>query len=288
MVIKMITMLVKKNICLLIFLISLFGCATKVDLNSYKNNSKIDLKSYQNSSDKEPFDKNNKYNIFQSPAINLKDITVTSDRYKQFIHNDILAKIYESKIINIKNEGESDYKIFLSLDSVSSKSYYSSRSTYYKYVTLSAKVINNKTNDIHFFSQDAKGTSIGSPSRRAFDAAIGKANKGLLYSIANEILPKAIIVSTKVKINNEDDLIFRINAGSSNGVKENQEVEVYKTVIKNDEFINEDKIFVGYGKVSTEVSSKYSWIVLDEKSSNHEVEVGDKVQLIFEEEFFKF
>lgn len=275
----------------LILIFGIIGCAKKIRLNEYHNHAQIELKDYEDnlkiiSKDQQAVDVD-----FKSPVININDISFAGGSRKQYVYKDFLEKLYESNIIDIKDEGESDYKVELSLDSTSSRSYSSSRSSSYKkYVTLSAKVINNKNNDVYFFSEEDSATSYNTSSQKAINAAIGKANRKLLNAIANTIVPQAKIINSKISKNDQSNMIFLINAGTSHGVVPQQKVKIFKALTDKELIMGEEiqsEGFIGDAIVTDKVSASYAWIVLENKSDNQQVSIADKVKLQFSDSVFK-
>lgn len=290
---------------LVIFLVFFTGCATKIELAEYKDVSSIST-----------LDINDVSKVYKTPIVNIDDIKVTSEEYSKFLHSDLLSQINDTKIIKIKNNGFSDYKIEITLDSLSAKSSFTKRRwiktgkdkkgrptgyysdpywTYYTYATVSAKVINTKTKDVYAYKKDGyysfsvNGYYERALKSSAYTAAISDANESIINSIANDIIPRAKIISSKVNIDDDDDYIFLINMGFNQGIKSQQRAYVYKTLIEKDQIKGhtlKNSIYIGKATISNQVSSNNAWIVLDDEDNNKIVKIGDEVKITFNNNFY--
>ena len=290
-----------KNSILFFFLLILFsGCATKIELSEYRDISSVNI-----------LDEDDVSKIYKTPIINLENIKVISTKYNKFILNDIIGAIHTSKIIKIKDSESSDYSIEINLDSVDLKASYTKRRwistgkdrhgnltgyytnpywTYRVYALIYAKVVDNKTKEIYAYSENGYYTfRTTGYNRRAIQSneykkAISDANKKLINAIANEIIPKARIISTKVNLDDDEDYIFLINMGLNHGVKSQQKSKVFKTIIEKDQINGKtikNSIYIDDATVSNQVSSNNAWIVLDDEDNNKRIRVGDEVKVIF-------
>ncbi|MEA3354185.1 MAG: hypothetical protein U9Q33_10250 [Campylobacterota bacterium] len=96
-------------------------------------------------------------------------------------------------------------------------------------------------------------------------------SKKILNDLANNIMPKATVVSYKNSLTDQNDKIFKINMGSDHGLKSQTRCKVYTY---NGKYINNCT-------VSNNIGVQSSWIVLDKKDKNSEVTLNSRVEFNF-------
>ena len=103
----------------------------------------------------------------------------------------------------------------------------------------------------------------------------------LLTQIANEVAPEGLVVSKKVAVDDDEDLIFMVNMGKSEGLREGQKLQVFKEVVFKDEIDAKtllNKVQIGTATVSNQITPHYAWVMMDDSDHNTVIEVGDIVR----------
>lgn len=103
----------------------------------------------------------------------------------------------------------------------------------------------------------------------------------LLQQIANEVAPEGLVVSKKVSIDDDEDFIFLVNMGKTEGLYEGQKLLVFKELVFKDEIDAKtmtNKVRIGTASVSDQVMEHYAWMIMDDEEHNRVIEVGDIVR----------
>lgn len=103
----------------------------------------------------------------------------------------------------------------------------------------------------------------------------------LLKQIANEVAPEALVISKKVSIDDDEDFIFLVNMGKSDGLREGQKLLVFKELVLKDEIEAKtlvNKVRIGTATVSDQVMAHNAWITMDDEDHNRAIDVGDIVR----------
>lgn len=118
------------------------------------------------------------------------------------------------------------------------------------------------------------------PRSRYIESLQGSLER-LHRQIANEVAPEGLIVSKKVAIDDEDDWIFMVNMGHTEGLREKQKLLIFKEIVFKDEIEAKtmmNKVRVGTATVSDQIMPHYAWVRMDDSDYNRIIEVGDIVQ----------
>ncbi|MFY9142746.1 hypothetical protein [Sulfuricurvum sp.] len=279
------------------------GCATtKVDLYKYKDISSVSIVD----------DDKANYQVVR-PKLNA-DITVDTNGFGEFdgtMRDYFLAYNDQKEVFKLDQNGS--YRLKLTLHNVSSnkkftpsqyierkrkiktdkgiiikdESYYSDPYWTYHVDTAVVAELTSAGGEQKFFeADDAISYSLtgkyGSeiPRSKYVESLQGTLSK-LLKQIANEVAPEGLVVSKKVSIDDEDDLIFLVNMGKSEGLYEGQKLLVFKELVFKDEIdarTMTNKVHVGTATVSNQVMSHYAWMIMDDEDHNHVIDVGDIVR----------
>jgi len=292
------------NIVLALLSVILFsGCATtKVDLYKYKDvsaiaivdDSKADYKVEHPTLDANIAVEANSWESF---APSLKDYFLAyNDRHNIFkidqngsyrlkltLHNMGSSKEFTPpRFVERKRKIKTDKGVI-----IKDESYYTD--PYWTYTVEAAAVaeLNGPGGSKKFFeAKDASSfkTTGRYPSdvpRARYIESLQETSAKLLKQIANEVAPKGLIVSKKVAIDDNEDFIFMVNMGRSEGLCEGQKLLVYKEIVSKDEIdaktLNE-KAYIGTATVSNQVNDHYAWMMMDDSDQNPYVEVGDVIR----------
>ena len=119
--------------------------------------------------------------------------------------------------------------------------------------------------------------------REKYLESIQNTLNNLLRTMANTMMPNGMIVSKKVAIDNEKEAIFMINMGSMNGLYPEQKVVIYKANTFNATLGGGlvENLQTATGRVSNQIMPYNGWIVLDNSDYNSVVEVGDTIRLVY-------
>lgn len=279
------------------------GCATtKVDLYKYKDVSSVSI-----------VDDDKANYLVARPKLNA-DITVDTNRFGEFegtMRDYFLAYNDQKEVFKLDQNGS--YRLKLTLHNVSSnqkftpsqyierkrkiktdkgiiikdESYYSDPYwTYYVDTAAVAELTSAGGEQKFFEADDAISYSLtgkyGSeiPRSKYVESLQGTLSK-LLKQIANEVAPEGLVVSKKVSIDDEDDLIFLVNMGKSEGLYEGQKLLVYKELVFKDEIdarTMTNKVLIGTATVSNQVMSHYAWVIMDDEDHSRVIDVGDIIR----------
>lgn len=279
------------------------GCATtKVDLYKYKDVSSVSI-----------VDDDKANYLVARPKLNA-DITVDTNRFGEFegtMRDYFLAYNDQKEVFKLDQNGS--YRLKLTLHNVSSnqkftpsqyierkrkiktdkgiiikdESYYSDPYwTYYVDTAAVAELTSAEGEQKFFEADDAISYSLtgkyGSeiPRSKYVESLQGTLSK-LLKQIANEVAPEGLVVSKKVSIDDEDDLIFLVNMGKSEGLYEGQKLLVYKELVFKDEIdarTMTNKVLIGTATVSNQVMSHYAWVIMDDEDHSRVIDVGDIIR----------
>lgn len=284
-------------------LIFLSGCATtKVDLYKYKDVSSVHILD----NDKES------YKVIR-PKLN-SNIVVDSNGWKDFeitMRDYFLAYNDDKKVFDLDKNGS--HKLKLTLHNVSSnerftpsqyvekkrkvktdngyvikdESYFSD--PYWTYNVDTAAVANLTSSDgtEKFFEADNSlryrviGRHKSGIERSKYVESLQGTLLKLIKKIANEVAPEGLVVSKKVAIDNENDLIFMVNMGKADGLREGQKLLVFKEIVFKDEIDAKtltEKVRIGTATVSNQVMPRYAWMIMDDEDHNSAIDVGDIVR----------
>jgi len=105
----------------------------------------------------------------------------------------------------------------------------------------------------------------------------------LLRDMANTMVPNGMIVAKKVAIDNEKEAIFMINMGSMEGIGSEQKILLYRTNAFNATLGGRivENLPSATGRVSNQLMPHNAWIVLDDQNKNTLVEVGDNIRPLY-------
>lgn len=279
------------------------GCAVKVDLQEYKDVSSVNFVNEKTSQ----FE-------YKTPKLNPKLSLSENSNYSKYAYNSLMSLLSSSNIFEFNEYEKNAYSLEVKCDFYDfEKTYNPSKfirtgkdlktgqeKGYYTKpfweITTSVKVTtilkNNANGSSKFYSNsgrnyytvEASSWSSISASETSYNQAIDQAMSKTLMQIGNDILPRAIVISSKVNIDDADDYIFLINMGSNHGIKAQQKATVFASNIEKDQTksktINSDE-FIGSARVSNQISRDNAWIVMDDEDNNKKVKVGDEVKIIF-------
>lgn len=290
-------------LCTAVLLSLLTGCTTtKVDLYKYKDVSSVTIVD----------DYKANYQV-KRPKLD-SNIAVDTNGWREYettIREYLLA--YNDKAQVFKLDENGSYKLKITLHNISSserytpakyvekkrkiqtdngviikdESYYTD--PYWTYTVETAAVVELKAPDANqkfFESENSISYSItgkyGSriPGSKYVESLQGTLAK-ILKQIANEVAPEGLVVSKKVAIDDEDDLIFLVNMGKNEGLREGQKLLVYKDIVFKDEIDAKtmiNKVHIGTATVSNQVSDHYAWMIMDDEDHNSVIEVGDIIR----------
>lgn len=288
-------------ICAALFLFS--GCTTtKVDLYKYKDVSSVTIVDQ---------DKEN-YKVAR-PKLN-SDISIVSNGWGEFdgtMRDYFLAYNDEKSVFKLDQNGS--HRLKLTLHNVSTsknftpsqyvekkrkiktangtvykdESYYTD--PYWRYsvdTAVVAELISPQGEQKFFeaanvYSYSTIGNYPSKISRDKYIESLQGTLSKLLKQIANEVAPEGLIVSKKVSIDDDEDFIFMVNMGKSDGLREGQKLLVHKELVFKDEIDAKtmtNKVQIGTATVSDQVMAHYAWIIMDDEDHNSAIEVGDIVR----------
>lgn len=284
-------------------LLLLSGCATtKVDLYKYKDVSSVHILD----NDKE------NYKVIR-PKLN-SNIAVDSNGWKDFeltMRDYFLAYNDDKEVFKLDQNGS--YKLKLTLHNVSSnekftppqyvekkrkvkteqgyiikdESYYSDPYWTYNVDTAAVAELTAPNGEKKFYeAADSLRYTItgryksGVERSKYVESLQGTLSK-LLRQIANEVAPEGLVVSKKVAINDDKDLIFMVNMGKTEGLREGQKLLVFKEIVFKDEVdakMLTQKVRIGTATISNQIMPHYAWMMMDDEDHNSAIDVGDIVR----------
>jgi hypothetical protein len=86
-----------------------------------------------------------------------------------------------------------------------------------------------------------------------------------------------------------DDLIIKTTLGTKFGAKEGEDVEIYavETLTNSLTGVSKDTVVkIANGKISNQLNSDFSWIIVDDLDEGKNIEAGDFIKIKYEEGFF--
>lgn len=276
------------------------GCATtKVDLYKYKDVSSVSIVDSAKAN----------YHVI-SPKLN-PDIIVDMNGWEEFdtIMRDYFLAYNDKKSV-FKLDRNDSHRLKLTLHNVSSnkkftpsryvekkrkiktdkgvvikdESYYTN--PYWTYYVEMAAVaeLTTPTGEQKFFEADNSiaysitGKYPLKISRATYVDSLQAIVAKLLKQIANEVAPEALVISKKVSIDDEEEFIFLVNMGRTEGLREGQKMLLFKELVFKNEIdatIITNKVRIGTATVSDQVMEHYAWIIMDDEDHNSAIEVGD-------------
>lgn len=284
-----------------LFLLS--GCATtKVDLYKYKDVSSVTIVDQ---------DKEN-YKVVR-PKLN-SDIAIDTNGWGEFditMRDYFLAYSDEKSVFKLDQNGS--YRLKLTLHNMSSskkftpseyvekirkvktsngvvyknESYYTD--PYWRYAVDTAVVaeLRSPQGEQKFFeaanvySYSTIGDYPSKISRDKYIESLQGSLSKLLKQIANDVAPEGLVVSKKVSIDDDEDFIFMVNMGKSEGLREGQKLLVFKELVFKNEINAKtmmEKVRIGTATISDQVMEHYAWMIMDDEDHNSAIEVGDIVR----------
>lgn len=297
-------MRVLSNLFLAVFgVLLLGGCATtKVDLYKYKDISSITI-----------IDDNKASFRVNRPKLH-SDIIVDANGWREFdvtMRDYFLAYNDQKEVFKLDQNGS--FRLKLTLHNVSSnqkftpskyverkrkiktdkgivikdESYYSDPYWSYTVETAAVAELISPSGEQKFFeADDSISYSVtgryesGIPRAKYMESLQGTLSK-LFKQIANEVAPEGLIVSKKVSINDNDDFIFMVNMGKTEGLREGQTLHIFKELVFKDEIDAKtmmNKVQIGTATVSDQVMDHYAWMIMDDEDQSKVIEVGDIVR----------
>ena len=97
---------------------------------------------------------------------------------------------------------------------------------------------------------------------------------------------KAYILEKRILGNK---IIFKISQGHKDGITKSRKFDIVRETVRLNSTTNNaktDEIIIASGKVSTRVNSNSSWVILDKKTYNDKIRIGDTVILKNKRGFF--
>jgi len=86
-----------------------------------------------------------------------------------------------------------------------------------------------------------------------------------------------------------DDLIIKTTLGTKFGAKEGEDVEIYAVEDLTNSLTGVTKkteVKIATGKISNQLNSDFSWVIVDEVEDGKNIEAGDYIKIKYEEGFF--
>lgn len=284
-------------------LLLLSGCATtKIDLYKYKDISSIHILDNDKANYKVVRPKLNSAIVVEANGWKEFDLTMRdyflayndqkevfdldqngSYKLKLTLHNiSSNAKFTPSKYVEKKRKVKTDKGEIIKDESYFTDPYW----TYYVDTAAVAELTSKDGKKKFFEASDSLNYTIngryksGIERSRYVESLQGTLSK-LLKQIANEVAPEGLVVSKKVSIDDEDDFIFMVNMGKTEGLREGQKLLVYKEIVFKDEIDAKtltEKVRIGTATVSNQVMPHYSWMMMDDEDHNSAIDVGDIIR----------
>jgi uncharacterized protein YceK len=107
-----------------------------------------------------------------------------------------------------------------------------------------------------------------------------------VYPLKNFFAKKGYIYEMK---QDGSDLIVKTNLGTRYGAREGESVIIYAIEDHYNMLSNESKpseIVIGEGKISNQISSEYSWIIVDELNEETTIKAGDFIKIRYANSYF--
>lgn len=279
------------------------GCATtKVDMYKYKDVSSVAIVDDEKAS----------FRVVR-PKLNA-DIAVDANGWIEFektMKDYFLSYNNNKAVFQLDQNGS--YKLKLTLHNVSSnknftpsryvekkrkiktdkgviikdESYYTDPYWTYEVETAAVAELISPNGDQKFFQADDStsysitGTYPSAIPGSKYVESLQDTLAKLFNQIANDVAPEGLVVSKKVAIDDDEDLIFMINMGQTEGLREGQKLLVFKELVFKDEIDAKtvmNKVRIGTATVSDQVMAHYAWMIMDDEDHNRAIEVGDIVR----------
>ena len=284
-------------------IVLLGGCATtKIDLYKYKDVSSVTIVDDDKAS----------YRVLR-PKLNA-DIIVDTNGWKEYesaLRDYFLAHNGKKEVFELDQNGS--HRLKLTLHNASSarsftparyvekirkiktdkgivikdESYYTDPYWTYHVETAAVAELTAPDGSKKFFEADdalsytVNGKYPSEVPRSRYVESLQDTLSKLFRQIANEVAPEGLVVSKKVAVDDEEDLIFLVNMGKDEGLYEGQQLVVFKEVVFKDEIDARtmmNKVRVGTATVSDQITSHYAWMMMDDADHNGVIEVGDIVR----------
>lgn len=284
-------------------IVLLGGCATtKVDLYKYKDVSSVAIVDEEKAAFK-----------VQRPKLDAQ-INVETNGWKEYettLRDYFLAYNDRKEVFELDHNGS--HRLKLTLHNISSskkftparyvekkrkikkdngfiikdESYYTD--PYWSYEVEAAAVAELTTPDgtkrffesEHSLSYSVTGVYPSEIPRSKYVESLQGTLAKLLRQIANEVAPEGLVVSKKAAIDDEKDMIFMVNMGHAEGLREGQQLLVFKELVFKDEIDAKtmmNKVRIGTATVSNQIMPHYAWIMMDDSDHNGVIEVGDIIR----------
>lgn len=118
--------------------------------------------------------------------------------------------------------------------------------------------------------------------REAGEETISKAS----YPLKNFFAKKGYIYASKKR---GGDMIVRTTLGSSSGAKQDEEVDIWSIEKYTNPLTKQTKMIevqVAKGTISNQITSEYSWVIIDDILDDKSIHLGDYIKIKYEEGFF--
>ena len=106
------------------------------------------------------------------------------------------------------------------------------------------------------------------------------------YKLKNFFAAKGYIYEKRVK---DDDIILKTSLGTQAGAKKGKDVDIYTVIDDNNGLTGEkykEEIKIGTGTISNQITTRYSWIIVDDMINNQEPKKGDFIKIKSKESIF--
>lgn len=113
-----------------------------------------------------------------------------------------------------------------------------------------------------------------------------EAIKNIEVDLKNFFAKKGYILEKRV---DGKKSIFKINLGSTDGIKQGDEFDVITQIESQNPFTQESEIerqIIAHGVVSNKIDPQNSWILIDDSENSERIRLGDIVKLKYQESFF--
>jgi TolB-like protein len=136
-------------------------------------------------------------------------------------------------------------------------------------------------------SEDARSASEAKLKNNGLVRAAGnEAADTVKYPLKNFFAKKGYISEMR---KDGDDLIVNTTLGTKFGAKEGEEVKIYAIEDLTNSLTGVTKkteVQIGTGKISNQINSDFSWIIVDEVEDGKNIEAGDYIKINYQEGLF--
>lgn len=108
---------------------------------------------------------------------------------------------------------------------------------------------------------------------------------GIKVNLLNQFSPKGYITERR---NNDGKAIFMAQLGTSQGATYNLKVKIYTMQINTNPLngaISYEEVYIGEGKVSDQITTNTSWILIEDKEVANQIKLGDYIKYDYKKGF---